>query len=305
MKCFTNSFKLKNLLFFLSVFILFNSCMVKQPVLKLGLVADPQYASKATSGNRYYKESLRKLEEATDTFNYYNVDFVQNLGDIIDTEWESFDSVLPVYDKLNPEIENYHLLGNHDFSIDSTFMGELLVRLSMPDYYYSYSKIGWRFIVLDATDFSYYSNSLHHHDLGRVDYYYEYSNGKANNHLWNSAIGEKQQNWLKKELDSANALNQKVILFSHLPVKPEGDAHNLWNAAEIINLIEDNSNVVAFINGHNHSGGYEFSNGVHYITISGMVETMNNSFGILEIHKDSMVLQGFGNQKSIHMSLEE
>ena len=96
-------------------------------------------------------------------------------------------------------------------------------------------------------------------------------------------------------------MDQKVIIFSHLPLRPQNNPHNLWNDFEIINLIENRSNVVAFINGHNHSGGYEFKNGIHYITIFGMVETMNNSYGILELFRDSLVLKGYGNQKTLHL----
>jgi hypothetical protein len=300
----TYNSKMKNLFTFLITILILicSSCTKKEPIFKIGLVADPQYANKPDAGKRFYKESLWKLEEAIDTFNYYNVDLVQNLGDIIDVEWESFDSILPVYKKLNPNVENYHLLGNHDFAIDSVHLRNLLKKLSMPGYYYSYSYMDWRFIVLDATDFSFYSNLLHNHDINQVNFYYENTKEKSNNHQWNSAIGKEQQNWLKQELDSANLLGQKVILFSHLPLRPLNNPHNLWNDFEIINLIENTSNVVAFINGHNHSGDYVFKNGIHYITIFGMVETMISSYGILEFYRDSLVLRGYGNQKTLHMN---
>ncbi len=136
----------------------------------------------------------------------------------------------------------------------------------MPNYYYSYSKKGWRFIVLDATDYSYFSNSLHNHNANEINSYYENTKEKSNKHRWNSAIGKEQQNWLKQELAGAISLNQKVILFSHLPIKPISNSHNLWNDYEIVEIIKNSSNVVAFINGHNHSGGSVFKNGVHYIT---------------------------------------
>ena len=276
----------------------------QESLLKIGLVADPQYADKPTQGLRHYKQSLLKLEEAIDTFNIQHVDFVQNLGDIIDEEWDSFDTILPIYNKLKPTIENYHLLGNHDFSVDSTHLSGLLEKLSMPDYYYSYSKQGWRFIVLDATDYSYFSNPLHNHDIDKVNAYYENTKSESNKKLWNSAIGEKQQSWLKQELDSARLLNQKVILFSHLPIRSTGNAHNLWNNYEIVDIVENSSNVVAFINGHNHSGDYVLKNGIHYITLFGMVDTEINSYGILEIHKDSLVLRGYGNQTTLHLDIE-
>jgi hypothetical protein len=275
------------------------SCSPKQPILKIGLVADPQYANKETAGKRYYRESLNKLAEAIDTFNYNQVDFVQNLGDIIDIDWNSYDSILSLYKNLNPGIENYHLLGNHDFSIDSTHLSGLLETLSMPDFYYAYEKKGWRFIVLDATDYAYFSNPLHQHDLDEIDAYFEKSKGNYNHYTWNSAIGPEQQNWLKQELESAKSLGQKVIIFSHMPVKPLGNAHNVWNNDEILKIIENSQNVVAFINGHNHAGDYVYSNGIHYITLFGMVDTPINSYGILEIFEDHLVLKGYGNQKDL------
>lgn len=280
-----------------------SACSKTGPTLKIGLVADPQYADKPTAGKRYYRESLWKLEEAIDTFNHHRVDFVQTLGDVIDLDWASYDSILPVYQKLDPRIENYQLLGNHEFSIDSTRLTDLLETLSMPNYYYSYLKKGWRFIVLDATDYSYFSNSLHHHDTSQVNSYYENTIDQSNNHRWNSAIGMEQQNWLVAQLDSAERLDQKVILFSHMPLRPERNPHNLWNDYEITSLIEKSPSVVAFINGHNHTGDYVFKNGIHYITLFGMVDTRISSYAILEIYQDSLVLEGYGNQRKIVMEV--
>jgi manganese-dependent ADP-ribose/CDP-alcohol diphosphatase len=272
-----------------------------KPVLKIGLVADPQYADNPLAGNRYYRESLWKLKEAITTFNENQVDFVQNLGDIIDIGWMSYDSILPLYQDLDPDIENHHLLGNHDFAIPPSRMTGLLERLSMPDYYYSYEEEGWHFIVLDATDYAYYSKPLHNHDIKRLNAYMYSTIGKSNNHSYNSAIGKKQQKWLKQELERARLSQNNVIIFSHSPLRPFYTAENLWNNEEILDIIETSSNVVAYINGHNHAGNYELKNGIHYITIFGMVDTRISSYGILEIYEDTLVLKGFGNQKSFHL----
>ncbi len=291
----------KHLLILITLKLILGSCSNKEPFLKVGLVADPQYANQQPSGKRNYRESLWKLQEAIDTFNFNKVDLVQNLGDIINDKWESYEAILPLYDKLNPNINNYHLLGNHEFAVDSIHLKDILDRLSMPDYYYSYSKKGWRFIVLDATDIAYFSNSLHDLKIQEIDLYFQNTKGQSNSYDWNSAIGKPQQNWLKKELENADILGQKVILFSHMPIRPNDNPHNLWNDQEIIDIIEHSSNIVAFINGHNHSGGYDFKNGIHYITIFGMVDTMVSSYGILEFYKDILVLKGFGNQKTLEL----
>jgi len=86
-----------------------------------------------------------------------------------------------------------------------------------------------------------------------------------------------------------------------MPVRPINNAHNLWNDAEIVDIIEKYSNVKVFINGHNHSGDYIFKNGIHYITLTGMVNTSINSFGILEIYTDAIFLKGFGRQENMFM----
>lgn len=257
--------------------ILLCSCSQTDPALRIGLVADPQYANKAAAGNRFYKESTWKLKEAITTFNEHQVDFVQNLGDIIDGDWVNYDSIIPVYRHLSTGIENHHTLGNHDFSIDSIHMTGLLETLSMPDYYYSYVKGGWRFIVLDATDYAFFSNPLHQHDPDQIDSLFKAIEGKPNYQTWNSAMGKEQQKWLMQELELAGALDQKVILFSHMPLRPLYQSENLWNDADIIKIIEDSPQVVAYINGHKHSGGYVLEKGIHYINIYGMVETMANS----------------------------
>ncbi len=187
-----------------------------------------------------------------------------------------------------------------DFSIDSVHMSNLLEILSMPNFYYSYVKKNWRFIVLDATDVSYYANKLHQRTIEEIDAYYRLAEGKENHHPWNSGIGKKQQDWMMAELDEAQSLNQKVILFSHMPLRPE-HMTNLWNCEEIAKIIEGFPNVVAFINGHNHEGGYVFHNGIHYITIFGMLDTEISSYGILDIYQDSLVIKGYGNQKSLSL----
>jgi len=276
----------------------------EQPILSIGLIADPQYQDKNTWGKRDYRASIIKLSMAIDSFNIKEVDFVQNLGDIIDHNWESFDSILNVYESLNSDIENYHLLGNHEYGIDSVYMSSLLTKLKMPNFYYSYVKKNWRFIILDATDIAYYSNPLHNRSTREIDEYFVKSDSLKNRMRWNGAIGQNQLVWLKNELKTAKTEKEKVILFSHIPIRPAMNVHNLWNDMEVLKVINDYDHVVAYFNGHNHAGAYEESQGVHYVTMFGMVESDNNAFGILQIFEDKLNLKGFGNQETILMSLE-
>lgn len=269
--------------------------------ISIGLVADPQYANEEASGKRLYRESIWKLKEALDTFNLYEVDAVQTLGDVIDKNWSSYDSILPVYDYLKSEIPSYHALGNHDFSIDSSFHPQILSLLKMPKSYYSYTIKDWRFIVLDATDIAFYTKSLHKRSQNEIDKYLALAKSDSNDKPWNGAIGEEQKEWLNLELLDAEQQKQSVILYAHHPIQPQGESHNIWNDHEIIKILEGSNSVFAYINGHNHAGGYQLINGIHYITIFGMVDTEIASYAILNIYQDSIVLNGYGNQKSLKL----
>ena len=134
----------------------------------------------------------------------------------------------------------------------------------MPDHYYSYEKNGWHFIVLDATDYAYYSNPLHDRTSKKLNKYFDSTIGKPNHRTYNAAIGDKQQRWLKKQLKRAESSQKYVIVFSHSPLRPPNSAENLWNNDAIVDILESSPNVVAYINGHNHAGNYESSKG--YIT---------------------------------------
>ena len=159
--------------------------------------------------------------------------------------------------------------------------------------------MGIRFVSLDSNDYSYYANDLHHYNISSINYYYDRIIAKRNYHTYNSAIGDEQQKWLRDELESAQKAGQKVIIFSHAPIKPLSLKYNLWNDAEIANIIEQYPNVIAFINGHDHNGNYVFDNNIHYITLSGMVQTTENAYGILEIYKNRIILKGYGKQQNI------
>ena len=240
--------------------------------------------------------NLEALEVALRDIEKQGAEKIHFLGDVVGYGCNPNECV----DLINRHCE-IKLLGNHDFAIDSSHQDSLLAVLSMPCYYYSYVRENWRFIVLDATDYSYFSMWLHGRDPDQVDKYYLQTEGKPNHYRWNSAIGECQKEWLEQELKSAGSLQQKVIIFSHVPLRPLNEPENLWNSEEILEIIEKSPVVVAFINGHNHSGDYIFKNGIHYITIFGMVDTMKNACGILEIYENRLVLKGFGNQRSLEL----
>jgi hypothetical protein len=64
-------------------------------------------------------------------------------------------------------------------------------------------------------------------------------------------------------------------------------------------VLEGYDNIIAWINGHNHSGNYGNLNSTHFITVKGMVETeTTNSFALIEVYKNKIWIKGSGREKS-------
>jgi manganese-dependent ADP-ribose/CDP-alcohol diphosphatase len=264
------------------------------PLLQIGIISDPQYCHCSPQNTRFYPQSLGKLKTAIDTINTYTPDFVITLGDITDRYDQDLDSILPIYSSLQSPY--YFLLGNHEFEyIEDSAKKYIVSKLSMPDYYYSFVKNNWRFLVLDGTELQTFTIPLHPEMKEEGDSIRLSVAGAPNDAEWNGGISKKQQNWIRQQLTEAYLSKQEVIVFCHFPVYPDGHGKNLWNSQDIIDILDSYPNVVAYIAGHDHSGDYVFKNGKHYLTHKGMVETEStNSFSVLSIYPGKMIQNGYG-----------
>lgn len=256
-----------------------------------GVIADCQYCNYPTAGVREYATSDAKLKACVADFNTMDLEYVVHLGDFIDRDWESFDVVGPIYDAL--KMPKYHVLGNHDFSVPVDRRAEVYKKMGMPSRYYDFAVRGWRFVVLDGNDVSFHAYAEGSEEYKFAQRYYE--ENKISSPKWNGAIGESQKKWLISVLEKAEKNRENVILYSHFPVFPE-NVHNLWNADEIIKIIENYPVVKAYLNGHNHEGNYGIKNGVHYLTMKGMVDTKETAYGVITIENSFLKVQGYGRE---------
>jgi predicted MPP superfamily phosphohydrolase len=257
-----------------------------------GVIADCQYSNREDHRNRKYSLSRNKLNEAVKHFNEMDLEFVVQLGDLIDKDFISYDTVLPILKQL--KMQCFHVLGNHDFSVSNNLINSVMEKLNLRSRYYDFTVKDYRFIILDGNDISFYAypkESVSYRDA--VFYYQQHD---IDSPKWNGAIGKKQLIWLRSVLDKANNTNEKVILLCHFPVCPENE-HNLWNASEIIELIESYPCVKVYMSGHNHQGNYEFKKGIHYLTFKGMVETEQTSYSKIQVYADSIFVSGFGREE--------
>ncbi|MBY5694808.1 metallophosphoesterase [Rhizobium leguminosarum] len=280
-------------------------CSSASPLFRFGIIADPQYAAIAphVAMDRYYANSLAKVAEAIEIFNGEELSFVMTLGDVIDRSFSSFDDILPVYGKLRHEA--LFLLGNHDFSVSAGHLSEVAARLGMPSPYYSFLRHGWRFIVLDGNEVSIFApaEGHPHRALAAEMLAALQAKGAKNAHRWNAALSDEQFAWLGDEIAKAAGAGEKVIVMNHYPVHPPSE-HGMWDSERIVALLASGSNVVAYLNGHDHVGNYGLAGACHFVNFKGVVDTeTENTFAIVEVHASSIEIRGFGREVSRTLSI--
>ena len=62
--------------------------------------------------------------------------------------------------------------------------------------------------------------------------------------------------------------------------------------------------VPAWINGHNHAGGYEQRDGIHYLTLKGMLDTKQNAFATIEPFDHKIEVKGHQREPDRTLKLE-
>ena len=283
------------------IFMIFSFASFSQ--VKIGVFADCQYCDCETAGTRFYRNSLQKLDDCINQFNTNKeLDFVVGLGDLIDRNILSFDSVNSILSKSKKEV--FHVIGNHDLSVDKSQFENVPGKLNLQKTWYSVSKKDWRFIFLNGNDITFHSNNKEIVKEAEKISSKLKDEEKPNYHDWNGGIGSTQMNWLEKELQNASDKKQKVAIFCHYPLLPF-EAHALWNSEEVLAILSKFSCVKVYMNGHNHAGNYVFQNGIHFVNLKGMIETeTENAFSVITFYDEKIEIEGFGREENRNLLLE-
>ena len=287
----------KNILFLALLFCLVSCKEKNETSFKIGIISDCQYCNCDVKWNRYYKKAPQRLKEAIAILNKDTLSYTIHLGDFIDKNFESLDSILPTWKQLKSP--SYHVLGNHDFEVNDSLKEKVLQQLNIKNRYYSFIKQDWRFIVLDGNDLSFHG-ALTETKKQQTDSIFNLLKGKNLPFVkkWNGGLSTHQLEWIQAQLDIATQQNQKVGFYCHFPIFPI-DQHNIWNRAQFLSLIKPYKNVKLFFNGHNHAGAYQLEDNVHYLTFKGMVDTENTSaFAKVNFNKDTITIEGYQREPS-------
>ncbi|WP_104382863.1 metallophosphoesterase [Sphingobacterium sp. HMA12] len=279
------------------LFSLFYSIGQGQSLVRIGLIADPQYADKDSRGSRFYRNSLVKLDAAVVAINKEDVDFTVMLGDLVDVGTKDLPPAIQQLDKLKKPV--YNILGNHDY-VDVEDGADLYKAYKMPAPYYTVAKGEWLFILLNTNELAEYATTA---GSGQRQAWQLLNDRlktakRSNDQPWNGGVSTKQLKWLRKQLHNAQSTSKKVIVFTHHPLYPENGLEAL-NNRDILTLIEKYPVVKAVISGHHHPGNFATYKGIPMITLEGMIETdSQNAFGILELGANQLSLHGEGRMTS-------
>lgn len=271
--------------------------------LRLGVFADCQYCHCQPMGSRFYRSSPEKLRECIGQFNRKeNLAFVVGLGDLIDRDFSSFDTLQPILDQSIHSI--YNIPGNHDFEVEKEKLKKVPEALGLDKTYYTFKKDDWLFVFLNGNEITFNSSNPKIVEEAQEMLAEIKAAQKPNSYEWNGGMSRQQISWLDQQLKAAKNKNQKVAVFCHYPLLPF-QAHALWNAEEVLEVLKKYDNVKLWLNGHNHKGNYTNKYGTHFLTLRAMVETQNeNAFSLITFSKDKIEIEGFGREPDRELVIE-
>ncbi len=270
---------------------------VQPAVVSFAVLSDVQYADRDAAGKRTYRESLAKLEAAVRQLEAHKPAFVIHLGDLVDGGAENAARILPVFRRLpRPQ---YHVLGNHDFFASRA---AVMRSFGMKLPYYVFRAGGWRFVVLDGMQLSVkggWPDGTRQFADGAKMLAFLKERGAPNAQDWNGAVGAQQRAWLRRTLEQARGRGERTVVFCHFPVLEAATtaAHLLWDHDEVLAILDREPTVAAYVCGHDHRGGYAERNGVHHITMRGVVENdLAECLRMVELRPDSIQLRRPGSK---------
>mmetsp|Transcript_63428 Transcript_63428/g.178506 ORF Transcript_63428/g.178506 Transcript_63428/m.178506 type:complete len:367 (+) Transcript_63428:89-1189(+) len=293
--------------------------------LRIGLIADIQYAD-ADDGtdfdgkeHRHFRNALRIAEAAVDCWNAFNVDYVVQLGDIIDgcnsklgaTE-SAMRTVIRALERSTAK-RRFDLVGNHElYNVARSDLPGSGLRCSDDGgrFYYSAHLGGcWEAVFLDAYEYALIGKDRDSPNFAKAEEVMRANNPKVldpsgsdwfeglpvERHRfvpYNGGMSATQVAWLDRALAAAEAEHRRVLLFSHVPLyQPATKAQTVvWNCEEVLAVLHAHrESVVAVFAGHDHDGGYAMDpEGLHHVTMSSPLTAApgTDCFAILECHDD-------------------
>jgi manganese-dependent ADP-ribose/CDP-alcohol diphosphatase len=118
-------------------------------------------------------------------------------------------------------------------------------------------------------------------------------------------VSERQLAWFRAVLARSVARGERVICFCHFALLKEAARdHRMAKPEPLLEALDRAGCVVAWFAGHDHAGGYAVRNGVHHVTIKGMVEAPDeNAYAFIELCPEHLREIGLGAECNRQMEI--
>jgi predicted phosphodiesterase len=251
--------------------------------VSFGLVTDLHFADKPSAGSRHYRDTPDKLARAAEQFASAKLDFVIELGDLIDAA-DSVKTELGYLKRINRDFaaiskNRHYVLGNH--CVDMLKKDEFLDGVEKEKSYYSFDEGGVHFVVLDS--------------CFRSD---GESYGRKNFQWTDPNIPAAELEWLADDLKAAS---NPTVVFAHQRLDV-ANHYAVKNAVAVRRVFEESGKVLAVFQGHSHKNDHKDIGGIHYCTMVAMVEGSgvdSNGYSIIRVGRDGAIqVSGFQKQSS-------
>ncbi len=234
---------LLNIVLMLSIFLCTNCSSEKEvKTIRIGICSDVHLPT--------MHDSEKRISSFIDSMIIAKPDFIIELGDfgIPSEKYAPYFSIWNSFPGLK-----YHVIGNHEMD-GGTSLDEAVAYRKMKNSYYTFSKNGFKFIVLDGND-----------------------KKEENQKGYRSYMGKEQLDWLKNELKIAR---KPIVIFSHQGIGTDpnnpGERYSIENSLDVRKIFENHNKqnksnrVICCFNGHTHHDFAEEINEIWYITINSM-----------------------------------
>jgi len=269
-------------------------------VIRFGLITDTHaHDVDSPLEGKWMSHTQDRLSAFTAAMNAWAPDFIIELGDFING-WvvlgadpgdpARIPDVLAWANGLYTAFEGpaYHVIGNHDlYNLDKT---QYLDILGMDATSYSFNVGAYHFVVLDVQ-----------HAADGSDLANTYT-GVA------GFVPENQFEWLRQDLASTDLAS---IICVHQPLNESAEDIDAWGRATVLNqdalrdLFVEDGDIIAVLQGHEHTNGYQIIDGIHYITFEAMVDQDTPPTWAqisLDPASQTLVIEGVGVQASLELS---
>jgi len=310
-----------------------------QALFSFGLIGDVQFALDTRYGTnwtktetRYFWDAINKLKLAVASWNKYPLDFIVNLGDLLDGRNRKAGTLDKAWKQCADELaklkckRRFDMVGNHElycWGCQKNFPKELNVTNDEGRGWYSHQPSkGWRVVILDSFALSAIPGSENEKETlnflksknpniagGSSDWRAGLPKEKLHYLPYNGGLGEIQRRWLDEQLGEASRLHERVIIFTHVELVRTRDFQDtlIFDNDELVKILRKYKGVVHTIfTGHHHDGGYIYveSLGVHSYNILCplIVQEGLACHAVCHVLRDgSIKLEGFGAVKTISL----